>query len=155
MTIYVLTFLIGVLAGLRAFTPIAAVSWAAVLGWLPLQGTWLAFLGATVTPYVLSALAIFELISDKLPKTPSRKVPMQFGARLATGALSGAALGAAAQALFTGLALGVIGAVVGTLVASEARHSLAQAIGGKDRPIALLEDAVAIGSALCIVTRFA
>ena len=154
MTIYVLACLIGVVAALRAFTPIAAVSWAAALGWLPLQNTWLAFLGATVTPYILSALAVFELISDKLPKTPSRKVPMQFGARIATGALSGAALGATTQALLAGLAFGVIGAVGGTVVASEARRVLSQAIGGKDFPIALLEDAVAIGSALCIVTRF-
>ena len=38
-------FLIGVVAGLRALTAPAAVSWAAHLGWLKLEGTWLAFLG--------------------------------------------------------------------------------------------------------------
>jgi uncharacterized membrane protein len=47
------------------------VSWAAHLGWLHLQDTWLAFLGATVTPYIFSALALAELVIDKLPSTPS------------------------------------------------------------------------------------
>ncbi len=42
MTVYVLALLIGVIAGLRALTAPAAVSWAAWLGWLPLQGTPLA-----------------------------------------------------------------------------------------------------------------
>ena len=36
---------IGIVSGLRAMTAPAAVSWAAKLGWLPLQGTSLAFLG--------------------------------------------------------------------------------------------------------------
>ena len=48
MWIYLLALLIGVVAGLRALTAPAAVSWAAHLGWLHLQNTWLAFLGATV-----------------------------------------------------------------------------------------------------------
>jgi hypothetical protein len=50
----------------------AAVSWAAHLGWLHLKNTPLAFLGFAATPYILSVLAIGELINDKLPKTPSR-----------------------------------------------------------------------------------
>ena len=50
MSFYVLAFLIGVVAGLRAMTAPAAVSWAARLGWLNLAGTPLAFMGAAVTP---------------------------------------------------------------------------------------------------------
>ena len=41
----VLSFLIAVIAGLRAMTAPAAVSWAARLGWLNLGPTPLAFLG--------------------------------------------------------------------------------------------------------------
>ena len=38
------------------------------------KGTlWLAFLGATITPYILSALALGELIYDKLPQAPWRR----------------------------------------------------------------------------------
>ena len=94
MALYVLAFLIGVIAGLRTMTAPAAVSWAAHLGWLPLQNTPLAFLGFAVMPYIITVLAIGELISDQLPTTPSRKVPVQFGARLVSGGLCGAAIGA-------------------------------------------------------------
>jgi uncharacterized membrane protein len=154
MPIYVLAFLIGVVAGLRSLTAPAVVSWGARLGWLHLENTWLAFLGAPVTPYILSLLAIGELISDKLPKTPSRKAPVGFAARVVTGALCGAALGAPSQALIGGLLAGVIGAVAGTLGGYEARSRLVRAIGGKDFPIALMEDAIAIGGAVWIVSRF-
>jgi len=152
MTPYVLAFLIGVVAGLRALTAPAVVSWAARLGWLHLENTWLAFLGYTASPYILSVLAIVELIADKLPKAPSRKAPPGFTARLVTGALCGAAL-AADRSLVGGLVAGVIGSVAGTLGGYEFRVRLVKAIGGNDLPIALLEDLIAIGGALLIVTR--
>ena len=154
MSVYVLAFLIGVTAGMRTFTPLAAVSWGAHLGWLHLENTGLAFLGYRATPYVLTALALGELINDKLPKTPSRKAPAAFGARIASGALSGAALGAPGGALVAGLVAGALGAVAGTLGGYEARTRLAKAIGGKDLPIALLEDAVAICAAIGIAGGF-
>src|SRR5450755_2426445 len=87
-------FLIGVIAGLRSLTAPAAVSWAARLGWLHLDGTPLAFLGYAATPYIFTVLALFELVNDKLPKTPSRTVPPQFIARVVMGGFSGAAIGA-------------------------------------------------------------
>jgi uncharacterized membrane protein len=154
MSTYVLAFLIGVVAGLRSLTAPAVVSWGARIGWLHLENTWLAFLGATITPYILSLLAIGELISDKLPKTPSRKAPAGFATRVVTGALCGAALGAPSQALVGGLLAGVIGAGAGTLGGYEARSRLVRAIGGKDFPIALIEDVIAIGGAVWIVSRF-
>ena len=149
---YVLPFLIGAVAGLRSLTAPAAVSWAARLGWLPLAGTSLAFLGFAATPYILTVLAVGELVNDKLPRTPSRKAPAPFVARLVTGALCGAALGAAGHALLGGLVAGALGAVVGTLGGFEFRSRLVSAFGGNDLPVALLEDAVAIGGALWIVS---
>ena len=149
---YVLPFLIGAVAGLRSLTAPAAVSWAARLGWLPLAGTSLAFLGFAATPYILTVLAVGELVNDKLPRTPSRKAPAPFIARLVTGALCGAALGAAGHALLGGLVAGALGAVVGTLGGFEFRGRLVSAFGGNDLPVALLEDAVAIGGALWIVS---
>lgn len=150
MAAYLLAFLIGVVAGLRSMTAPAAVSWAARLGWLHLENTKLAFLGYAATPWIFSVLAIGELIADKLPNTPSRKASVGFGARIVTGAVCGAALGGWTG----GLALGVIGAIVGTLGGYEFRTRLVRAIGGKDLPIALLEDAIAIGGAFLIVSRF-
>ena len=153
MSVYVLAFLIGVIAGLRAMTAPAAVSWAAHLGWLHLENTWLAFMGYAATAYVFSALAVGELITDQLPSTPSRKVPIQFGTRIFVGALCGAALGASGDALIGGLIVGVLGAIVGTLGGAEFRSRLAKAFG-KDLPAALLEDAIAIGGAFLVVSRF-
>ena len=81
MLTLILALLIGIVAGLRAMTAPAAVSWAAALGWLNLDGSWLAFLGYRYTPYILTLLALAELVTDQLPSTPSRTVPMQFCAR--------------------------------------------------------------------------
>jgi len=154
MVIYLWAFLIGVTTGLRTLAPLAIVSWAAHLGWLHLENTWLAFLGATVTSWILSLLALGELVTDKLPTTPSRKIPIQFGARIVTGALSGAALAAPTGGWIAGVVAGIIGAIVGTLAGAELRGRLSRMVGN-DLPIALLEDVVAIGGALLIVSRFA
>jgi uncharacterized membrane protein len=153
MSIYVSAFLIGVITGLRSMTAPAAVSWAARLGWLHLENTGLAFLGYAATPYILTVLAIGELINDKLPKTPSRKAPVPFIGRIVIGALCGAALGATSEGLIGGLLAGVLGAVAGTLGGYEFRARLVKAIGGKDLPIALLEDAIAVVGAVLIVSR--
>ena len=64
-----------VIAGLRAMTAPAAVSWAARVGWLDLAPTGLAFLGYAFTPWIFTALALGELVTDQLPTTPSRTVP--------------------------------------------------------------------------------
>jgi uncharacterized membrane protein len=152
MSIFVLAFLIGVVTGLRSMTAPAAVSWAARLGWLHLENTGLAFLGSTTTSYILSLLAVGELINDKLPQTPSRKAPVPFGGRMVVGALCGAALGAPSDGLIAGAVAGVLGALAGTLGGYEFRSRLAKAIG-KDLPAALIEDAIAVLGAFWIVSR--
>lgn len=149
-----LSFLIGIVAGLRAMTAPAAVSWAAYLGWLPLGDSWLAFLGYQWTPWIFTVLAIAELVTDQLPSTPSRKVPMQFGTRLLTGAVSGGAIGIAAGSLWLGAIAGLAGAVLGTLGGAAVRARLAAALG-RDLPAALIEDVAAIGGAILIVWSLA
>jgi uncharacterized membrane protein len=150
MSVYLLALAIGIVAGLRAMTVPAAVSWAARLGLLDLHGTWLAFLGHAWTPWIFTALALGELVTDQLPQTPSRTVPVQFGTRILTGVLAGAAIGTAAGSWIVGVVMGAVGAVIGTLAGRAFRARLATAFG-RDRPAALVEDAVAIGAALLIV----
>ena len=149
MIFYLLALLIGIVAGLRAMTPPALVAWAAHLGWLDLSGSWLGFLANAWVRWILTLLAVVELVTDQLPSTPSRTVPIQFGARIATGALSGAAVGTAGGVMVSGLLAGIVGAVIGTLGGSALRARLASAFGS-DRPAAFIEDAVAIGGALLI-----
>ena len=105
--LYALALLAGVVAGSRTFTAPAAVSWAARLGALNLEGSWLAFMGYSWTPWIFTALAILEMVGDQLPSTPSRKVPMQFGARIVSGALSGATIGSSAGSWIAGVVAGV------------------------------------------------
>lgn len=142
--------LIGIIAGLRAMSAPAAVSWAAYLGWIDLSQTPLAFMGYTWTPWIFSVLAFAELVNDKLPNTPSRKVPPQFAARVIMGGLAGASLGAAGGSLVVGLVAGVVGAVIGTYGGAAVRGRLG-AMFGRDLPAALTEDAVAVIGGLLIV----
>ena len=72
-----LTVVIGVVAGLRAMMPVAAVTWGARLRARPLDGTHLGRIGGSVSPWVFGLLALGELVNDKLPATHSRKVPLQ------------------------------------------------------------------------------
>lgn len=148
--LYLLALLIGIVAGLRAMIAPAAISLAAHYGLLDLSGTWLAFLGYKFTPWILLVLAVGELITDQLPSTPSRTVPVQFITRIVSGALTGGVIGIVAGSLWVGAIVGAIGAIIGTLGGRAARAKMAAAFG-KDRPAALIEDAVAIGGAVLIV----
>jgi uncharacterized membrane protein len=131
----------------------AAVSWAAYLGAIHLGDSWLAFMGYRFTPWIFSLMAMGELITDQLPNTPSRKVPVQFGTRVLMGALCGAAIGIPAGFWIAGAILGAIGAVVGTLGGANLRARLATRFE-RDRPAALIEDAIAIIGAILIVVAF-
>jgi uncharacterized membrane protein len=148
--LYGLALLAGIVAGSRTFTAPAAVSWAARLGYLNLDGSWLAFMGYAWTPWIFTLLAIVEMVGDQLPSTPSRKVPMQFGARIVGGALAGATIGASAGSWIIGLIAGVIGAVIGTFGGAEIRGYMAKAFG-RDPPAAFIEDAGAIILGLIII----
>jgi uncharacterized membrane protein len=148
--VLLLALLIGILAGLRAMTAPAVVSWAAYLGWINLGDSWLSFLGHWITPWIFTVLAIVELVTDQLPSTPSRTVPMQFGARIVMGALTGAAVGVSGGMLVGGLIAGIVGAIIGTLGGKAVRARLAASFG-QDRPAAFIEDAVAIIGGLLIV----
>ena len=152
--ILVLAFLIGLFAGLRSLTPPAATAWAVYLGWLKLQRP-LALIGTLPAVVILTLLALAELIADKLPQTPSRTAPVGLIARVVTGGLTGAcaAAGGAGSALL-GALLGSVGGVAGAFAGYQARTRLVKASGLPDIFIALLEDLIAIGGSLWVVSRY-
>src|ERR1700757_264476 len=125
-----LGLLIGVVAGLRAFMAPAVMSWAAFLHWIPVDDKWSFWMGHPITVGVLTVLALVELVTDQLPKTPSRKTTPQFSARLITGAFAGAVLGSGWHHTFAALGAGVIGAVLGTLGGYEFRSRPVAVTGG-------------------------
>ncbi|AGM29551.1 hypothetical protein [Mycobacteroides abscessus] len=156
--LYVAALLIGIVAGLRAMTPLAVLSWAAFAKCLLLEGTWASFLASLVVAIIATVLAAGEIVNDKLPKTPSRKAPPAFAARVVLGAFYGAVFGTLAHdtspGLLIGLVLGAIGAVIGTLGGAWARGALAT-VFGKDLPAALIEDVITVAAALAITAGLA
>ena len=147
-------FLIGLFAGLRSLTPPAAVAWAVYLGWLTLTRP-LALIGSLPAVIILSVLAITEIIVDKLPNTPNRTAPLGLIARIVTGGLTGAcvSLGGGRSAL-VGAALGVTGGIVGCFGGYQVRARLVKSLRQPDFNLALVEDLIAIGGSLFIVSRF-
>ena len=143
---------IGIVAGLRSLTAPAVVAWGAYIGWLNLHGSPLAFMGSMIAVAIFSLLAIGELIADKLPIIAKRTAPAPLLARIITGGLCGACLCAAAgQSIVVGAILGGIGGIVGAFLGYGIRRRLSAHMN--DLPVALCEDAVAIGLALFLVSR--
>lgn len=141
--VLLLALLIGVVAGLRAFTAPAVLAWAAMLHWINLDNTWASWMGHWITVAILTVVAVAELVSDQMPSMPSRKSALQFLIRLAAGAFAGAVLGTSWGYPWGSLGAGLIGAVLGTIGGYEVRTRLVAANGGRDRPVALGEDVFA------------
>jgi len=149
-----LAFLIGLFAGLRSLTPPAAVAWAVHLGWLKLTRP-LSLIGSLPAVIILSLLAIAELMIDKLPNTPNRTAPLGLIARIVTGGLTGACVSVGGgQRALVGAGLGVIGGIIGCFGGYQARARLVRSLRQPDFNVALVEDLIAIGGSLFIVSRF-
>jgi uncharacterized membrane protein len=112
-------------------------------------------MSSVVTVGLFSLLALGELVADKLPKTPSRTAPPGLIARVVMGALCGACIAMAGdQGIVIGAILGVVGALVGCFGGYQIRKRLVAALGTPDYVVALVEDVIAIGGSLWVVSRF-
>ncbi len=148
-----LAFLIGFFAGLRAMGAAAGTSWAAHLGWLKLERP-LSLIGSLPATIVLTVLAAVEIVADKLPGTPKRTSTSGLSARILVGGLTGASVAASGGlSVGVGSLLGIAGAVVGTFVGYQARIRLVKALGVRDVYVAVVEDLIAIGGSLWILSR--
>jgi uncharacterized membrane protein len=153
--VLLLAFLIGVVAGLRSLTAPAVLAWAAHKNWLNLHNTPLSFMASTAAVVIFCLLAAGELVADQLPSTPSRTKPPGLIARILLGGLSGAGVAAAGtQSMMLGAVLGIAGGLAGTYGGHAARTGLVRTLKVPDFVIAFLEDAVAIGGGLFVVSRF-
>ena len=153
--VYLLAFGIGIVTGLRSLTGAALVCWAAHLGWINLEGTRLVFMESPLATYGFSALALGELVADKLPFIPSRTSPGPLFGRVVLGALSGATLCAGAgQSLAAGAIAGGAGGVIGAFAGYQARARLVKTSRLPDWIIASSEDLIAVGGGLLLVSRF-
>jgi uncharacterized membrane protein len=147
-------FAIGMLTGLRGLSPIAVISWLAAFHRLPLTG-WVSYIGSKVAVVLFSLGAVGELISDKLPKTPSRLKNPGFSVRIVMGGLCGLILATAGSfSLIGGALLGAIGAVAGTYLGYFARTRITAKSGMPDLPVALVEDAICIVGSFFVASLF-
>ena len=102
----------------------------------------------------ITALALGELIADKLPFTPNRTDPPGLAARVLSGAACAAALsasyGANRKSIATSAFVGGVAAVAGAYVGMTVRRKLRAQLQVNDAVIAVAEDALAISSGLLL-----
>lgn len=147
---------LGMCAGLRSLVAPTALAWAAQFAFPGLKDTPFWFFASPIAAYVLAALACAELVGDKLPFTPSRLTAAPLATRVVMGLVCGSALFAAThRSMVIGGLAGAIGAGAGAYLGYYVRHALVAKGKIPDFLVALAEDAVAIGSAIYVVTRFA
>lgn len=143
------SFLIGLVAGSRALTPLATVSDAARRGLLPTTSPAASLLAHPVVSAGSKLLAAGELWGDKLHSAPDRIVPAGIAARLVTGGLAGAALAPRHRALLGGL-LGATAAVGAAYLTFAARRRAMRRFG--QTRTGLVEDALTVGAAQLVVS---
>jgi len=151
MTI-LLTFLLGVVNGLRSMTPPALVCWAAHFGWLQFAGTRLAFIQHRSTLIVFTLLAAAELVADKLPHTPARTAALGLSARIFFGGACGLAIATSTGTnLFSSVLLAAIGAVIGAFAGYHTRYFIVSKANVPDFVVAVAEDLITIAGGLLIL----
>jgi uncharacterized membrane protein len=147
-------FLIGFFGGLRSMTAPAATAWAVHLGWLRLERP-LSFIGSVPSVVILTLFAVAELVVDKLPKAPNRTSAPGLIGRIVAGGVTGACVSlSGGQGALVGVGLGAVGGVVGCFAGYHARTRLVKALAVPDIYVAVVEDLVAVGGCLWIVSRF-
>ena len=141
------SFLIGLVAGQRGITPLAAIGLATYRGEvnddLPLQKL---FHNPIVTAGAV-AFAAAEMAGDKMKSAPDRTIPIGLGVRAITAAYAGAALAPRGQQV-NGAVVAVAAAMVSSYIGLSLRKAAMAQVG--QTPSGLVEDAVVFGSALAI-----
>lgn len=143
------SLLIGLSAGSRSMTPLAAVSEAAHGGHLDPANPSAQLLGHPLVAAGTKALAAGELWGDKMKSAPDRIVPLGIAARVITAGFTGAAL-APRKKMLLGGALAAGAAVAAAYVTFHFRMKAIHRFGQTNS--GLVEDALTVGAAQ-LVTR--
>lgn len=142
------SFLMGLVGGQRAMTPLATVAIAAARGELPEDNGAPRLLAHPLVAGGALALAVAEMAGDKQKTAPDRIVAIGLAARFVTSAIAGAALASKRQR-WLGAAVGGVTAVVASYPGWRARMTAMEHYG--QTPTGFVEDAAVIGGAATIV----
>jgi len=139
--------MLGFATGLRSMTPMAVLCWYAYLG--QLSADWAPWISRPSVAIVFTILAVGELVADKMPWIPDRISPAPLVWRILMGGFAGAIAATAMQGPgLEGVLLGIIGVLIGAFGGHMLRRDLVQKMEWKDWHVALLEDLIAIASAI-------
>lgn len=142
------SLLIGLVAGARSMTPLAAVALANQSGRLRRGGGAPGFLDSKAFTVGAAAMAVGELLGDKMKSAPDRIVAPGIAARLVTGAVAGAAV-APKHERVPAMLIGAAAAVAASYVTFDVRMRALRRYG--QTASGLVEDAIAVGAAVAVV----
>jgi uncharacterized membrane protein len=145
--------LLGLVTGMRTFTPIAVLCWFAFSGRFSLGDTWASWTAKLITAIIFTLLALGEYAGDKYPKAQNRTAPGPLIARIVFAGLVGVIVATGLEgSTIEGVILAVGGALVGAFGGFLIRKELVLRSGGNDWPVAVAED---ISALLLAITAMA
>ncbi len=143
----------GAVAGLRSMSSPAIMSQFVRSGLLPMGPSPLGFLNGATTAKTLAALAVGELVADKLPFMPKRTKAPSLAARAVSGGFSGAAIcSSKKKSVLAGALLGAAAAVGATYGAYQVRRWAGRKFNIADPVVAIVEDVVVAGCGLLVLS---
>ena len=142
------SFLMGLIGGQRAMTPLAAVAVAAARGELPADNGAPRLLAHPIVAAGALVLAVGEMAGDKQKTAPDRIVPIGLAARFVTSAIAGAAL-VPHRRRWLGAAVGGLTAVAASYPGWRARMAAMPRYG--QTPTGFVEDSAVVAGAAAIV----
>ena len=148
-TTFLSTVGLGWAAGMRSMTAPAALAHVLAGRTLRPRRQPARFLSSAPAAALSKLAAAGEFVGDKLPGAPDRTAPPVLAGRFGAGALVGAAVAVANhESVLVGAAVGAAAAVASSFAMLRVRAALPGVLGTADLPVALAEDAAAVGLAL-------
>lgn len=141
------SMLMGLVAGQRSMTPLAAIAAGARQGTLPPGAPLAGFISHPVVAGGTVALAAAEMAGDKMASAPDRTVPLGLMARTLTAAYAGAALAPRGERL-AGAAVAVVAALGASYVGWRIRCAAIKKYG--QTKTGAVEDATVLASGLAV-----
>lgn len=144
----------GALAGMRSMSAPAMVSQVAKAGQMAMGHPELDFLHSPKTAYAMTALAVAEVIADKLPFMPKRTEAPALVGRAIAGGLSGAAiLSSKRKSPIWGAVAGAAGAIAAAYAFYHLRRVARDDWHVPDAVAALVEDAIVAGGGMLVLSK--